>query len=384
MDRARIAGTWSMVGMDVDIVEIGDALAIAFPEAPPRYESRLVEIGQDEYVVRGGQFDGSRISFTLDEHGVPIGTIGGVPMLTPLDRPSAPPPGSGLTAPPLVIDDDVERRYRALFDEITTSQDGRTIDDDLPTPPTPFVQWLMARDAVVFHGSNRRDIDEFRPVRDSMELGDTGGRGNLGAVYGTHDGLWSMFFAVVDRRRLEGSIRNGVIRYQSADDTLDLYHFSIHHELLEHAPFTTGALYLLPRASFERLPFYPGGPLSNEWASHEPVRPLARMTIRPEDFPFLSKIGGHDDSALIEFGALGDEIYGRLISARRIDSGFEIVTTAERSQVDRFIEMSSGFYPDVTRTAQEVPDGIVISMTGPPAFVHAMGKKLAPHLPDEG
>ncbi len=383
MNRARLIGAWSMVGMDVDIVEIGDDLAIAFPEAPEGFESRLEEIGEGEYVVRGGQFGGSRISFALDELGDPIGMVGGAPLLTPLDRSSSPPPGSGLAAPPLVIDEDIERRYRALFDEITTTQDGRTIDDDLPTPPTPFVQWLMARDTVIFHGSNRRDIDEFRPVRASMELGDTGGRGNLGAVYGTHDGLWSMFFAVVDRRRLEGSIRNGVIRYQSADETLDLYHFSIHHELLEHAPFTTGALYLLPRGSFERLPFYPGGPLSNEWASHEPVRPLARLTIRPEDFPFLSKIGGHDDSVLIEFGALGDEIYGRLISARRIDSGFEIVTTTDRSQVDRFIEMGSAFYPDVTRSARDAIEGIVISMTGPPAFVDAMGKKLAQHLSDE-
>jgi hypothetical protein len=104
------------------------------------------------------------------------------------------------------------------------------------------------------------------------------------------------------------------------------------------------------------------------------------LTIRPDDFPFLSMIGGHDDGSLIAFGELGDEIYGRLVSAQRIDSGFEIVTEADRSVVDRFIEKSSRFYPDVTRTASDTAEGVLISMTGPPAFLDAMGKKLAADL----
>ncbi|HEY5652035.1 MAG TPA: hypothetical protein VIW46_11340, partial [Acidimicrobiia bacterium] len=138
----------------------------------------------------------------------------------------------------------------------------------------------MTTDSVIFHGSNRTDIDEFVPQRASMELNDTGGRGNLGAIYGTHDGLWAMFFAIIDRGRLRGSIRNGSTRYETPDRTqsVDRYHFSVHHEMLESAPYTTGALYLLPRAAFDRVPIYPGGPLSNEWACHEPIRPLARLT----------------------------------------------------------------------------------------------------------
>jgi hypothetical protein len=238
----------------------------------------------------------------------------------------------------------------------------------------------MNQDAVIFHGSNRTDIDEFRPVRASMELRDTGGRGNLGAVYGTHDGLWSMFFAVVDRQRLRGSIRNGVMRYGTVDRSIDLYHFSLHHECLDETPFTVGGLYLMPREHFERLPFFPGGPLSNEWACHEPVKPLARLMIEPDDFPFLSRIGGHDDGPLIEFGRLGDEIYDRLVSAQRTDSGFEIVTTADASLVDRFIEMSSTFYPDVSREATRTDAGVSITMTGPPAFMDSMAKKLDRHL----
>lgn len=380
MNRTRLLGGWSMAGMEFDIVEAGDNLVVAFPEAPEGFEAALEQTDGDEYVIRGGQFDGAQMSFATDESGRPFGMIAGIRMLTPLDRPSSPPPGSGLAAPPLEITEDVERQYRALLGQIEERSDGRNIDDDLPTSPTPFVQWLMAQDVVVFHGSNRRDIAEFRPVRASMELGDTGGRGNLGAVYGTHDGLWSMFFAVIDRQRLRGSIRNGVTRYRSTDRTLDLYHFSIHHELLAEPPLTAGTLYLLPREAFKRLPFFPGGPLSNEWACTEPIRPLAQMTITPDDFPFA--IGGHDDGALLRFGELADEIYGRVVSAGRIESGFEIVTTADPSMVDRFIALSAEFYPDVSRTATPSSDGVLISMTGPPAFLDSMGKKLAPHLPD--
>jgi len=37
-------------------------------------------------------------------------------------------------------------------------------------------------------------------------------------------------------------------------------------------------------------------------ASPVHVKPLARLEIRPEDFPFLSQIRGHDDSRLAEYG----------------------------------------------------------------------------------
>ena len=380
MSPTDLLGGWSMAGMELDVVEIDGRLAVAFPEAPPGYESSLVSVADDEYEVRGGQFDGVRISFTLDETGRPTGHIGGMPLLTPLDGPGSPPPGSGLTAPPLVVTEATEARFGEILAAIDAKPDGRVLNAELPTPPATFVQWLMNQEAVIFHGSNRDDIEEFQPVRASMELRDTGGRGNLGAVYGTHDGLWSMFFSIVDRQRLRGSIRNGVMRHGRAGRSIDLYHFSLHHECLDEAPFTTGALYLLPRDRFERLTFFPGGPVSNEWACHEPVRPLARLSIEPDDFPFLVDIGGHDDGPLIEFGRLGDEIYERLVSAQRIDSGFEIVTTADRQLVDRFVEMSSTFYPDVTRTATDVDGGVMISMTGPPAFVDGMEKKLADYL----
>ena len=176
----------------------------------------------------------------------------------------------------------------------------------------------MSLDAFIFHGSNETDLEIFHPVRTSVELRDHGERGNLGAVYGTHDGLWALFFAVIDRSRLEGSIRNGVSRWEAPDGRrLDTYQFSIHHASLPERPFTTGALYVLPRDSFERLPFYPGGPLSDEWASTQPVRPRASVIIEPDDFPFLDRIAAHDDGPLLEMMSLARRLLSKAESMNR-------------------------------------------------------------------
>ena len=36
-------------------------------------------------------------------------------------------------------------------------------------------------------------------------------------------------------------------------------------------------------------------------ASFEPVVPLAKLSVAPEDFPFLNQIRGHDDERLQEY-----------------------------------------------------------------------------------
>ena len=36
-------------------------------------------------------------------------------------------------------------------------------------------------------------------------------------------------------------------------------------------------------------------------ASFESIQPLAKLTVTPEDFPFLSQIRGHDDERLQDY-----------------------------------------------------------------------------------
>lgn len=373
MDARDLIGSWDAELRQFGVVDGPSGVMVRFPEAPSGYEGRLVEAGEDRWRIEGGPFPGAE----LVSNGSGGWSIGGYVPLTRLDRPAASAAGAGLTAPPLDLDpaesDDFTRLWARL--------DHPSHQPDVDTgghAPHRFVQWLMASDLVIFHGSNDPGLDELSPVRRSMEMFDSAARGNLNAVYGTHDGLWSMFFSIIDRSKLEGSIRNGVDRFHGPDgDHLDLYHFSVHHELLEQRPFTTGALYLLPRDRFTCLPLYPGGPPSPEWACHETVRPLARLILTPDDFPFLDQIGGHDDGPLIDFERAADRVYGAVVEARRIDGGVEIVTTADLAVVEQMAELSRHFFPMVQRTIWNHPRGNVVAMTGPEAFERAMGDRFA-------
>ena len=73
-----------------------------------------------------------------------------------------------------------------------------------------------------------------------------------------------MFFAIVDRTRAKGSIRNGMLSFHDrAGDALPGDHFSVNQDVLPDEPWPSGALYLLPRVTFEQLHMMPGV-LANE------------------------------------------------------------------------------------------------------------------------
>ena len=373
MEATQVIGEWDAGFREFSVVETADGLKVRFPEAPEGFEATLVESSPHHYRLEGGPLPDAEIWIEPEQRA----SLGGVVPLTRLDHPAQSQPGSGLVAPPLDLDDAEEEAFIEAWARV-----------DHPSHVTPgelggfvvhrFVQWLMDRNLVIFHGSNDLELEVLTPVRRSMEALNTGSRGNLAAVYGTHDGLWSMFFAIVDRKRLRGTIRNGVDRHHSPTGRyLDLYHFSVDQGVLEQRPFTTGALYLLPRADFECLPLYPGGPPSPEWACKNEVTPLARLTVSPGDFPFLDQIGGHDDGALIELEAVADEVYDGVVSARRIEGGVEIVTNAERATVDRLVELSRQFFPDVARRVTDDAWGIKVAMTGPDAFQQGMQRRFS-------
>ena len=220
---------------------------------------------------------------------------------------------SASLAPSYDLTEDRDAAYNALLDTAFLQQDGSWIDYDLPFPKHEFIQYLTAQDLLIFHGSNVLDISLFEPVRKSIELRDHTGRGNVQGVYGTHDALWAMFFAIVDRSRLQGSIHNGVLYFHrrrsvssAKPSKLAVYNFSINKDQLADRPYQTGALYLLSRSTFVRL--HMGEGFANEWASELPVSPIARLKVNPQDFPFLEQIRGHDDSELIQWNTLGQRI----------------------------------------------------------------------------
>lgn len=173
---------------------------------------------------------------------------------------------------------------------------GGLIDYRLTTPKWQFLNYLGESKDVVFHGSGASDIGVFEP-RKSMDVDEFG---DQKAVYAASDAIWATFFAILDRDRHVWSLNNTCIRKpNSLGEVESLYFFSINDDALPHRPWRSGTLYILPRNTFE-----PQAKDSNngtaQWRSVRPVKPLAKITVEPADFPFLEQIRGHDAQVLIK------------------------------------------------------------------------------------
>jgi len=301
--------------------------------------------------------------------------LSGAPAVTDI------PTGQGLLAPQWTLDVEKEAAFAALLAEIVGEADGRTLAYQLPYPKYEFLQYAADQEVVIFHGSGKPDIDEFLTRRTSMELNDKSGRGNVQGIYGTHDALWPLFFAIVDRPRITGSIRNGFSTFRNNQgQELRIYNFSINQEWLDKEPWRTGTLYFLPRDLFRRMPLTAGGGESNEWVSEVPLRPLARLRIEPEDFPFLHQIGGHDDSELARLSAWQEEIMTAVT---------EFICTSESihmklaysahigSLLLQYFPLAQKFLPAAEFTLRFLPgDEVWYDFSGPPAVMQVVQARL--------
>ena len=117
----------------------------------------------------------------------------------------------------------------------------------LPWSKWQFLCYLADHHDIALHGSGDPNIALFEP-RQSYDLNEFG---NQKAIYAASDGLWAMFFAVVDRDRVT-SITNACIRLVENSGTVHdpLYVFSVSQSALPHQPWRSGTVYLLPRSSF--------------------------------------------------------------------------------------------------------------------------------------
>jgi hypothetical protein len=118
-----------------------------------------------------------------------------------------------------------------------------------------------------------------------------------------------MFFAIVDRDGHALTLMNGCIRLADAAGGLGgpQYFFSVSQSGLAQQPWRSGTVYLLPRATFTQQPPMAFGDIQvhiAQLASPLPVLPLARLTVSPQDFPFLAQVRGHEDERLAEYAAV--------------------------------------------------------------------------------
>ncbi|THF75712.1 hypothetical protein [Cohnella fermenti] len=109
------------------------------------------------------------------------------------------------------------------------------------------------------------------------------------AVFASPDPDWAVFYAVFRRAGLVGSFRNGCI----AGRRTRYHYYSLNGQTMNNRPWTDGALYVLPQERFVRpvgsaIPF-------EEWVCREPVAPLGKLGVAPDDFLYRNKVAVHPD-----------------------------------------------------------------------------------------
>ena len=150
-----------------------------------------------------------------------------------------------------------------------------------PYPKYTFLHYLVEHHHVLVHGSSRPDIKILEPRAES----DNAGR-IIHAVFAASDGIWPMFFAILDRKPYPFSVNNGCRREPGGK----VYYFST--STLYDQPWTDGMMYVLPRDSFEQIQDADGKP-AEQWMSRLAVRPLLKLDVIPADFPFLQQVQYH-------------------------------------------------------------------------------------------
>jgi hypothetical protein len=210
-------------------------------------------------------------------------------------------PAYWLPRPAMNLTQDDTAALEAIFDARLALGRGDWLDETLPIPKWQFLCWLADEKGLLLHGTGNPDIAAFEP-RQSNDVSEFG---NRKAVYAASDGLWPMFFAVVDRANYSMTIVNAAIRVESPAGEISqpYYFFSMTDTALAQQPWRDGVIYILPRDGFEEQ----AGDLiqnhrihTNHWANLQPVRPLAKLKVAPDDFPFLAQVRGQDDALLAE------------------------------------------------------------------------------------
>ena len=209
-------------------------------------------------------------------------------------------PSYWLPRPALALSKKAQAGLEALYQTSVVGGEGGWIRSR-PVPVWQMLCWLTDQKGLLVHGTGDDQIAEFEP-RQSNDISEFG---NRKAVYAASDGLWAMFFAVIDRVRYKMTINNAAVRLElpGKGPSNSFYFFSITDKVLLEQPWREGVVYVLSKAGFEeQQPMLREGVRihTNHWANRRPVKPLAKIRVKPSDFPFLNQIRGQDDELLAQ------------------------------------------------------------------------------------
>ena len=185
---------------------------------------------------------------------------------------------------------------RRIVDAHVVNGTGDWLPTPLPCPAWVFLTWLGEERGLMLHGSGHPAIETFTPRAPNDKSPDPFSKQR--AVFATTDGIFAIFYAVLDRRTKGFSFLDAALQF--ADDNGGWspmhYYFSLSHGA-PAVPWRPGAVYILPPLGFRQQAPYRVGDrmvLDPHFARQAPVRPLAKVRVTPDDFPFLGRVARHD------------------------------------------------------------------------------------------
>ena len=141
-------------------------------------------------------------------------------------------PAYWIPRPSCVLDDASKRACDYLLASAIAQGHHRPLHYTLPIPKWQCLCYLADEHQFALHGSGDGIIRQFEPRQPS----DVTTFGNQRAVYAAADGIWPMYFAIMDRTRQKLSLLNGCIRVAFGPDQNQMsdpfYLFSISHHAL--------------------------------------------------------------------------------------------------------------------------------------------------------
>jgi hypothetical protein len=211
-------------------------------------------------------------------------------------------PDYWLSQPSYSLTEEERRACDALLSAALAQGAEQPLAYTLPIPKWRFLCYLAETHQLALHGSANAEITRFEP-RQPQDLSEFGAQN---AVYAASDGIWPMYFAIVNRAK-SPSVINACVTIEDENGMVShpYYFFSISRQAVDRQPYHAGVVYLLPRESFVSQPPQQLGLLRihvAQLASATPVVPLAKLAVAPEDFPFLAQMRTHDDARLAEYG----------------------------------------------------------------------------------
>ena len=189
---------------------------------------------------------------------------------------------TGATEGPPVVTDPSSH---ATYDELVASAldgDGTIDAGRCHSPLHELLTYLVSKRGYLLHGSNDPEIRMLEP-RPARDLGT-----ELRAVVACDDAIWPLFYAVVNRERIEAMFTN-CLHVGRPPRLRRFYMFAIVGDPAADETWMPGVVYALPRDGFRHE-------WGNEWVSEQRLQPLLRVPVTPADFPLRESVVGLSDT----------------------------------------------------------------------------------------